>query len=222
MSVPLEHRGSQQRPIHIPPWVQTIGVPIWVTDDDGFIQFMNNRAEVLFGHTLEEWYGCACQLVIAAHHGECSLCGRHCLIRDFGTTKHEVEPMRMLLGNDDQVDEASVLVITVEDVDGRQLIHCVVEDERERRMQRFIRGVMHRSPDIPDDTATRCGELTPREREVLSLLSADATLHDVALQLSVSYATVRNHVQHILPKLGVHSILEAVAVWVMEEGGTPD
>ncbi|MDH4038859.1 MAG: helix-turn-helix transcriptional regulator [Candidatus Krumholzibacteria bacterium] len=58
-------------------------------------------------------------------------------------------------------------------------------------------------------------ELTQREREILSLLAEDATLHEIAERLGVSYATVRNHVQHILRKLGVHSILEAVAVFLL-------
>ncbi len=221
MSVPFEHRGPDERHIDVPPWVHTIGVPLWVTDDDGFIEFMNARAEMLFGHALEEWFGCACQLVIAARHGECATCGQHCLVREFRRGQREVEPVRMVLGDGDDADEASVLIITVDGPAGRQLVHCVVEDERDRRMQRFIRGVMQRSVDAPADVQSRCAILTPREREVLSLLSADASLHDVALRLSLSYATVRNHVQHVLAKLGVHSILEAVAVWVMEEGGTP-
>jgi DNA-binding CsgD family transcriptional regulator len=32
----------------------------------------------------------------------------------------------------------------------------------------------------------------------------------------VSHATVRNHVQHILAKTGSHSILEAVARYLLE------
>ena len=58
----------------------------------------------------------------------------------------------------------------------------------------------------------RLDALTSREREVLQLLAEglDGTL--IAEKLFVSPATVRNHVQHILTKLGVHSRLEAVSV----------
>ena len=38
---------------------------------------------------------------------------------------------------------------------------------------------------------------------------------DIAATLYLSYATVRNHVQHILVKLGVHSIPEAVACHIL-------
>jgi DNA-binding NarL/FixJ family response regulator len=43
------------------------------------------------------------------------------------------------------------------------------------------------------------------------------TQQQIADHLVVSYATIRNHVQHILVKLGVHSILEAIAVALVEE-----
>jgi two-component system nitrate/nitrite response regulator NarL len=53
--------------------------------------------------------------------------------------------------------------------------------------------------------------LTPRETEVVRLLTAGATSRTIAKRLNVSPATVRNHVQHILAKLGAHSRLEVVA-----------
>lgn len=52
--------------------------------------------------------------------------------------------------------------------------------------------------------------LTPREREVLHWLCLGATTSEIAEQLSISRITARNHVQHVLSKLGKHSRLEAV------------
>jgi DNA-binding NarL/FixJ family response regulator len=54
--------------------------------------------------------------------------------------------------------------------------------------------------------------LTPREREVLSYLAAGAGRRDLARQLHVSANTVRTHLQNLMAKLGVHSMLEAVAL----------
>ncbi|MBI4562983.1 MAG: response regulator transcription factor [Candidatus Rokubacteria bacterium] len=54
-------------------------------------------------------------------------------------------------------------------------------------------------------------ELTRRELEVLRLLTGGADTKVMAERLHVSPATVRNHVQNIFGKLGVHSRLEAVA-----------
>lgn len=53
--------------------------------------------------------------------------------------------------------------------------------------------------------------LTPREREVLSLMADGLDNHGIAQQLVVSYTTVRSHVENILEKLDAHSKLEAVA-----------
>jgi DNA-binding CsgD family transcriptional regulator len=56
-----------------------------------------------------------------------------------------------------------------------------------------------------------------REQQVLDLLSQDLSLQCISAKLGVSYVTVRNHVQHILAKFGAHSILEAVALYLLVE-----
>jgi two-component system response regulator DevR len=56
--------------------------------------------------------------------------------------------------------------------------------------------------------------LTPREVEVLELLADGASTQAIAGRLYMSLNTVRNHVQKILTKLGVHSRLEAVSTAV--------
>ena len=58
----------------------------------------------------------------------------------------------------------------------------------------------------------RLDVLTPRERDVLHLLTEGLDGAAIADRLFVSPATVRNHIQHILGKLGVHSRVEAVAL----------
>ena len=55
-------------------------------------------------------------------------------------------------------------------------------------------------------------DLTPREREVLDLLADGSSKEAIAERLFLSTNTVRNHIQNILIKLGVHSRLEAVAL----------
>ncbi len=56
------------------------------------------------------------------------------------------------------------------------------------------------------------GQLTPREREILQLLSDGATTKAIARRLHIAPNTVRSHVQGLLSKLQVHSRLEAVAL----------
>lgn len=59
--------------------------------------------------------------------------------------------------------------------------------------------------------------LTRRERDVLAYLVAGWDPAAVARTLFVSPHTVRTHIRNILGKLGVHSVLEAVAVAVRNE-----
>lgn len=56
------------------------------------------------------------------------------------------------------------------------------------------------------------GELTSREREVLKLLGDGLSTRQMATLLSVSLATVRNHIQSILTKMDAHSRIEAVSM----------
>ena len=62
--------------------------------------------------------------------------------------------------------------------------------------------------------------LTPREREVLSLLSGGRTNQAIAEELSLSVGTVKVHVCNILTKLGLTDRVQA-AVWATQHGLGP-
>lgn len=52
--------------------------------------------------------------------------------------------------------------------------------------------------------------LSPRELEVLQLMSEGVGTHEIARRLGIGYATVRTHVRAINHKLGAHSMVNAV------------
>ena len=62
------------------------------------------------------------------------------------------------------------------------------------------------------ELAASAGRLTDRQAEILALLAAGASNDQIAERLSLSHETVRNHVRHIVERLGVRSRLEAVAL----------
>ena len=64
----------------------------------------------------------------------------------------------------------------------------------------------------PSDANPVRDKLTPREREVLQMLSDGLSQNDIATALVISPKTVGTHLQHILSKLEVHSRAEAVAL----------
>ncbi len=55
-------------------------------------------------------------------------------------------------------------------------------------------------------------DLTTREIDILRYLSEGSSPQHIAEHLFISIHTVRNHIQNILTKLGVHSQLQAIAI----------
>jgi HD-GYP domain-containing protein (c-di-GMP phosphodiesterase class II)/DNA-binding CsgD family transcriptional regulator len=56
------------------------------------------------------------------------------------------------------------------------------------------------------------GSLSPRERDVLTLLASGATSEDAATALGLSRETVRTHVRNAIGRLGAHTRTHAVAL----------
>lgn len=59
--------------------------------------------------------------------------------------------------------------------------------------------------------------LTQRENEVLKQLALGLTNKEIAQELKISYETVKEHVQHVLRKIGVTDRTQA-AVWAVRKG----
>lgn len=67
-------------------------------------------------------------------------------------------------------------------------------------------------PNGRDQTAAALVDLTPRERQVLTLLIGGASNKEMARQLCIRSNTVRTHVQSVLTKLRVHTRLGAATL----------
>jgi DNA-binding NarL/FixJ family response regulator len=63
-------------------------------------------------------------------------------------------------------------------------------------------------------TAAVTGNLSPREHEILELLSGGYRYKEIADQLQISVLTVRTHIRHIYEKLQVRSRTEAAVKFV--------
>lgn len=72
----------------------------------------------------------------------------------------------------------------------------------------------------PDNTTTPSQNLTPREREVLTLIAEGKTTKEMADGLNLSERTIEFHRHNIMDKLGIHSIAE-LTKYAVREGFSP-
>jgi DNA-binding CsgD family transcriptional regulator len=73
---------------------------------------------------------------------------------------------------------------------------------------------------VPDPSALRALGLSGREAEILHLVAMGKENPEIADELGVAVATVRKHLEHVYPKLGVHS-RAAAAARALGAWGTP-
>ena len=114
----------------------------------------------------------------------------------------------------------SVSIIVADVQDERLVIHLLRDIEAQKQIEALTKeisvlaghlsgqGVQRLQEPIP--TQAPDVELTPQERRVLHLLARGTNTAGIGRELNVTPATVRNHVQHILQKLRVHTRLEAI------------
>jgi DNA-binding NarL/FixJ family response regulator len=90
------------------------------------------------------------------------------------------------------------------------LVHLFRDVTRQRTVEELVELLAAREGLLATVGAVK-HPLTRREREVLALLAQGMDTEAIARTLVLSTATVRNHVQNLLRKLGAHTRAEAVA-----------
>jgi DNA-binding NarL/FixJ family response regulator len=79
-----------------------------------------------------------------------------------------------------------------------------------RRLSMSVIDELRKAPALGPGIRPTVSELTPREWQVLDLLTTGASTADIAVDLVLSPETVLTHVKNILKKLGVHSRRDAI------------
>jgi DNA-binding CsgD family transcriptional regulator len=178
-----------------------------VVDADGRVMTWNAAAERLLGRSASSAIGRPCHEMVGARDvfGN-RLCHANCAVQ---VMARQGEPVQAFQWTARAQNGTSRVNVSRRGADGPgrySLVHVIDPDAS--------------LSDQAVDAAAADANLSPREREVLAHVVAGLTSKQMAQALGIRVATVRNHVQNLLEKLGVHSKTEATGL-VLRQGFEP-
>lgn len=191
------------------------GDPAFAVDGEHTIVAWNHAAEEFFGYRAEDVVGRGCAPIVGGRNEQGHIvCNTMCPL--LTAVQHGTRPRVMELQVHRRIGEpvwVSVSTIVVGAADPG-VIHIVRDVTLERQREVFLHQLRQAAAELDGERTQPVEDrpvlLTPRETEILRLLAAGAGTRSIAQTLSISPATVRNHVQQIMTTLGAHSRLEAV------------
>ena len=216
--------------------------PALATDGDGHVVFWNHAAERVFGRTTNQVLGRRCFDMVGGRDvfGN-RFCHENCAVLAMARKGESVRSFEMAVESAPRQEQMSVTVLRVPGSHPEQvmLVHLLQPIDQPGRLARALEelGAREREPARASALAepavrgpvapATAPPLTAREREILRLVVTGLQNKDIAEELGLSVATVRNHVHHILEKLEVHSKLEAASLafregWVTGADGAGD
>lgn len=204
------NRGCQgiEDPLLVQPLTHAVD-GVFVVCAEGMVVMWNRAAERILGHRARSAVGRRSCELIAGEAGGHRFCYSGCHAAPLIPTNNGLRNFdahtRTKAGKPIWVN-VSALEIASRHPGGRLTIHLLRDVTAAKRLLGLIEERLPARGLEPEAHA-----LTRREREILGMLSLGLNTSSVADRLHVSKATVRNHVQSILAKLGVHSQLGAVA-----------
>jgi len=198
---------------------------VFAIDKRQRIIYWDAGCEELFGYSSNWILGRSCSEILKGCHAVSGkpFCSKDCCVSEMANGTSSVGPksFQIKVSNaDDQpfMVTVNVVLVPAECSNGWIVTHFLHREKQTSVINSLEyaqnKRNVHPSPNkrIPDiNQPTPKQRLTTRENEILSLLSEGLPSNTIAQRLSVSHATVRNHVQHILAKLCVHSRSEAVS-----------
>ena len=215
-----------------------------LVDEGGRVVVWNKAAERLLGFRAQEVVGRQCHDVLCGQTlGGVTLCSVPCpigrkLAHGGGIHNFDMQT-RTKTGRLVWLNISSLPVPSQKK--GRflamHLFRDITEQARVHNLVRELSSVLSstQGPPLPEPkpaqpSAARSQVLPPiqqalplseREAEILNLLASGKNTKSIADTLYISPATVRNHIQHILTKLGAHSRLQALTIAFRPNPRTP-
>jgi len=201
----------------------------FIIDENLRIVFWNKTAEAVLGFDSEDVAGQFCyQLLHGYDEGRHLICRERCQVAKLALKSKPVPNYDIHVTTkqgDNRWLNMSVFTYRMVDTNGKKMIvhlfHDLDQKKVDEKLMTHLVEVINRYQDLSHNGETEIESfpeaLTPREREILTLLTSGHSTRDIANLLSISLNTVRNHIQHILQKLQVHTRLEAVAIAIKHD-----
>ena len=181
----------------------------------GKIALWTPSAEEILGYSAREVMGrLSCEVFVERDGLGNRLCYRGCHVLTLVEQREPVQYVAMATrtkaGKPVWLD-ISILVVPSARPDGSSTLHLFRDVTVSKEIEALVRKHLAQAQPAVRPEAARSPALTRRELEILRLIASGATTRTMAERLRVTPTTVRNHVQNVLGKLGVHSRLEAAA-----------
>jgi len=196
----------------------------FVTDEDSRILFWNESAEAILGFDGDDVAGnCCYHLFNGCDEGGRLICKERCRVVRMALQSQPIPNYDVRFTNKQGKAcwlHMSVFAYRMGDTEEKKAIVHLFHDHKHKEVDEKVLGqlekVINRYHDLRHNNGFKLDPhqkiLTSREREILALLAEGHGTQYIAQHLTISTTTVRNHIQHILQKLNVHTRLEAVAV----------
>ena len=190
------------------------------------IIYWDPGCEEIFGHSANWVLGRPCCDVMCGKNPVtgASFCSRDCSVAKMASGEANNAPNSFSINSKDKTGKDITLSVNIALVPSPCKKGWIVMHLLNRSMGRDVvtsidYALSNGQPPSPPSNSynTSIGKdekvfrLTKREREVLQLLAEGISLQNIGKRLTISLTTVRNHMQHIQKRLGVHSQTEAVA-----------
>ncbi len=229
--------GPRQKPLDLLDLLSSGEPPAFANDQSHRIIFWNKGAERLMERTAAQALGRLCHEVFGGRDPFGNrFCTENCAVTS--TLRRHEALNRFEITTGERSRSKSVGLTIVEIPDPRPgyftAVHIMDQIDEKSRLSRELARLRELNGAVPHFTdgstpiplqrakpasapsseldASVAEQLSDRELDVLRAIASGQANKEIANALHISVATTRNHVQHILKKLDVHSKLEAVAL----------
>jgi len=195
----------------------------FLIDSNQRIIYWNPAAQEMLGYAPADVLGRSCYDIVRGHDDHDHIwCRGNCAVLAKARLGQPVETFSTLAASKSgemRWINISILALAAPEDDTLIILHLFRDASDHKRREQFARQVLNLvenmqqislpSPATPGSVLIE--SLSQRELDVLRLMAQGHSTQQIAVALSISKSTTRNHIQNVYQKLNVHTRAQAVA-----------